>query len=134
MRSRSAAEALAVNRSGGSQIRSMWQSAEITSYFIFFILRRGQGSTQDDSACDGMRPKSPSIPRRGGLRKWKGDGPKGPKAGKPAIIRHYAAGFRPGVFEEHRFLPRFPIVSVVCPKESDAVFNLSGQATECCPN
>jgi hypothetical protein len=23
-----------VNRSGGSQIRSMWQSAEMTSYFI----------------------------------------------------------------------------------------------------
>src|ERR1700719_3719294 len=34
MRSFSAAEALAVNRSGGSQIRSMWQSAEMTSYFI----------------------------------------------------------------------------------------------------
>src|ERR1700726_2899271 len=34
MRFFSAAEALAVNRSGGSQIRSMWQSAEMTSYFI----------------------------------------------------------------------------------------------------
>src|SRR6266853_1971347 len=34
MRSRTAAGALAVNRSGGSQIRSTWQSAEMTSYFI----------------------------------------------------------------------------------------------------
>src|SRR6266403_5219042 len=34
MRFFSTAEALAVNRSGGSQIRSMWQSAEMTSYFI----------------------------------------------------------------------------------------------------
>jgi hypothetical protein len=28
---------LAVKRSGGSQIRSTWQSAEMTSYFIFSI-------------------------------------------------------------------------------------------------
>src|SRR5271155_1212775 len=34
MRSFIAAGALAVNRSGGSQIRSMWQSAEMTSYFM----------------------------------------------------------------------------------------------------
>src|SRR5438105_8036595 len=34
MRSLNAAEALAVNRSGGSQTRSIWQSAEMTSYFI----------------------------------------------------------------------------------------------------
>src|SRR5437763_16656994 len=34
MRSLNAAEAFAVNRSGGSQIRSTWQSAEMTSYFI----------------------------------------------------------------------------------------------------
>src|SRR6267154_4603108 len=34
MRSLCAAGALAVNRSGGSQIRSTWQSAEMTSYFI----------------------------------------------------------------------------------------------------
>src|SRR5580700_5124547 len=34
MRSFKAAGALEVNRSGGSQIRSMWQSAEMKSYFI----------------------------------------------------------------------------------------------------
>src|SRR5437868_1756093 len=34
MRSLTPAGALAVNRSGGSQIRSTWQSAEMTSYFI----------------------------------------------------------------------------------------------------
>src|SRR3989442_14889788 len=34
MRSRIAADALDANRSGGSQQRSMWQSAEITSYRI----------------------------------------------------------------------------------------------------
>src|SRR6516164_3867121 len=35
MRSLYAALALAVKRSGGSQIRSRWESAEMTSYFIF---------------------------------------------------------------------------------------------------
>src|SRR5438270_6809085 len=34
MRSLNAADAFAVNRSGGSQITSIWQSAEMTSYFI----------------------------------------------------------------------------------------------------
>src|SRR5918994_2193919 len=34
MRSLRAAEALLVNRSGGSQIRSTWPSAEMTSYFM----------------------------------------------------------------------------------------------------
>src|ERR1041385_6538792 len=42
MRSRKAADAFAVNRSGGSQIRWIWQSAEITSYFMLLpSLRRG---------------------------------------------------------------------------------------------
>ena len=36
MRSRNAALALLVKRSGGSQIKSTWQSAEITSYFMFY--------------------------------------------------------------------------------------------------
>src|SRR6201997_5099949 len=57
MRSRSAAEALAVNRSGGSQIRSMWQSAEMTSYFIGMVLRASLH--QHDSRGDDVRLKSP---------------------------------------------------------------------------
>src|SRR5882724_9795450 len=40
MRSLSAAEAFLVKRSGGSQIRSTWPSAEMTSYFMGAILRR----------------------------------------------------------------------------------------------
>jgi hypothetical protein len=32
---------LAVNRSGGSQIRSTWPSAEMTSYFMGTLLQRG---------------------------------------------------------------------------------------------
>ena len=39
MRSLRAAEALLVKRSGGSQIRSTWPSAEMTSYFMGAFLR-----------------------------------------------------------------------------------------------
>ena len=39
MRSLRAAEALRVKRSGGSQIRSTWPSAEMTSYFMGALLQ-----------------------------------------------------------------------------------------------
>jgi hypothetical protein len=40
MKSFIAADALEVNKSGGNQIRSTWQSAEIISYFIYsFFLK-----------------------------------------------------------------------------------------------
>ena len=41
MRSRRAAAALAVNRSGGIHGMSMWQSAEIRVYSMGALLRRG---------------------------------------------------------------------------------------------
>src|SRR5947208_12456048 len=61
MRSFRAAEALAVNRSGGSQIRSMWQSAEMTSYFIGMSSVRA--FHQHDSRGDNARLKFPVQPR-----------------------------------------------------------------------
>src|SRR5271163_1405057 len=67
MRSFSAAGAWAVNRSGGSQIRSMWQSAEMTSYFIgMSSVRAGH---QHDSCGDDARPKFP-VKREGEKRRW----------------------------------------------------------------
>src|SRR5947208_6974162 len=64
MRSRNAAEALVVNRSGGSQIRSTWQSAEMTSYFI--ALSSSRSHVSQTNACGSVRPVpgSQSNPRR----------------------------------------------------------------------
>src|ERR1051325_9013226 len=64
MRSRNAAEALAVNRSGGSQIRSTWQSAEMTSYFI--ALSSSRSHVFQTNACGSVRlvPGFQSNPRR----------------------------------------------------------------------
>src|ERR1051326_339360 len=63
MWSRNAAEALAVNRSGGSQIRSTWQSAEMTSYFI--ALSSSRSHVSQTNACGSVRlvPGSQSKPR-----------------------------------------------------------------------
>src|ERR1044072_7250420 len=54
MRSLKAAEAFLVKRSGGSQIRSTWPSAEMTSYFMSAFLREGSSSY-------GTRHASPSL-------------------------------------------------------------------------
>src|SRR5690348_8831616 len=64
MRSLNAAEAFAVNRSGGSQIRSTWQSAEMTSYFI--ALSSSRSRVSQTNACGSVRlvGGSQSNPRR----------------------------------------------------------------------
>src|SRR6516164_10468773 len=57
MRSLNAALAFSVKRSGGSQIRSRWLSAEMTSYFIFPSSVRACG--QHDSLKADARLKFP---------------------------------------------------------------------------
>ena len=54
MRSLRAAEALLVKRSGGSQIRSTWPSAEMTSYFMGAFLRGGSSSRRN-APCQSPR-------------------------------------------------------------------------------
>src|SRR5215213_4229284 len=67
MRSLRAAEALLVKRSGGSQIRSTWPSAEMTSYFMSAILRPGSSSRRtrhaSPSLCLAIHPR-PVLRRR----------------------------------------------------------------------
>src|SRR5436190_511903 len=74
MRSFIAADALLVNRSGGSQIRSTWPSAEITSYFMGLsswtsIFLPSGAATQDgqrDAAQDRGRCDHQAVRKRFG--------------------------------------------------------------------
>src|SRR6266542_2729400 len=55
MRSLRAAEALLVKRSGGSQIRSTWPSAEMTSYCMGAILREASSPGMGCLASPSLR-------------------------------------------------------------------------------
>src|SRR6516165_11438023 len=84
MWSLNAALAFSVKRSGGSQIRSTWLSAEMTSYFIFPSSVRACG--QHDSPKTDARPKFPVNSNAG-----KADGAI---AGQHTIVGSDGARFR----------------------------------------
>src|SRR6516165_12512160 len=85
MRSLNTALAFSVKRSGGSQIRSRWLSAEMTSYFIFPSSVRA--CAQHDSLRPQVRLKFPVNSNAGGAG--------GAIAGQPTVVGSDRARFRP---------------------------------------
>src|SRR6516162_9030522 len=85
IRSLNAALAFSVKRSGGSQIRSTWLSAEMTSYFIFPSSVRACG--QHDSLKPNVRLKFPVNSNAGPA--------DGAIAGQHAVVGCDRARFRP---------------------------------------
>src|SRR5580700_11330612 len=84
MRSFSAAGALALNRSGGSQIKSMWQSAEMTSYFM----------ACPPCGCASLACLAPAACATE-ISREQAEWPDGSRTRKPAVIRCDRDRFRP---------------------------------------